>query len=115
GGFIQVRLLVVSCSGITYVGPRPALDLRSLKDILVRWPIWGLWSAPRPEPETADRADGAGAGGGTDPGTAAGPGSGETGSPSGAQPQRIGTPLRPQPPPGPRETRGPVRGAGRRR
>lgn len=115
GGLIQVHLLALRSFGIPYLWPLSPLDLRSLKDILVRWPIWGLWSAPRPEPETADRADGAGAGGGTDPGTAAGPGSGETGSPSGAQPRRIGTPLRPQPPPGPRETRGPVRGAGRRR
>lgn len=79
GGFIQVHLLALRSFGVPYLWPVAPLNLRSLKDTLVRWPIWGQGEAPSPLPET--------------------------GVAEGVREQRVGQPLRPAPPPGPRERR----------
>lgn len=51
GGFIQVHLIALRSFGVSYLWPLAPLDLRALKDIFVRAPVWRLGDAPRPVPE----------------------------------------------------------------
>lgn len=93
GGLIQVHLLALRSFGVPYLWPVAPLDLAALKDTVVRWPIWGLTTAPRPRPETGTGSDDA----------------------DQLEPQqRIGAPLRPKPPRGPREVLGRGNRSGRR-
>ena len=85
GGLIQVHLLALRSFGVPYLWPVSPLDLKALKDTLVRWPHWSVHDAPHPQPEA------------------------ETARRRGPAPDRrqaTSGPPKPAPPPGPRERRG---------
>ena len=82
GGLIQVHLLALRSFGVPYLWPVAPLDLKALKDTVVRWPHWSVHDAPHPQPET---------------------GPAQTSDSATERRQSGSAPPRPAPPPGPRE------------
>src|SRR5690606_9985990 len=54
GGSIQMHLLAMRSFGVPYMWPVAPLDIKALKDIFVRAPMWRMENPSRPEPGRGD-------------------------------------------------------------